>query len=106
MKNILLCSSNTILIRNLYGILRDAGFTVESIEHPAFAVQNIMAKKYDALIIDSEPFGLSAEDAVEIIKTVAPAMPVLYVGSDGRVRSGEEQPDLEELRRTIRSIAV
>ncbi len=108
MKNILLCSSNPILTKNLYAILRDAGFTVESIEHPAFAVQSVMTKKFNAVIIDSEPFGLSAEDAVEIIRTVAPALPVLFVGEDahGAMPAAERPLDLEELKRTIRTIAV
>ncbi len=108
MKHILLCSSNPILTRNLYAILCDAGLLVESIEHPAFAVQKIMAQKFDALIIDSEPFGMSAEEAVEIIRTVAPALPVLYVGEHTRseMPAAERPLDLEELRRTIRTIAV
>ena len=42
MKNILLCSSNPILVKSLYAILRDEGFYVATSEHPAFAVQMIM----------------------------------------------------------------
>jgi DNA-binding NtrC family response regulator len=109
MKNIILCSSNPILIKSLYGILRDEGYNVETIEHPAFAVQMVMHRPYDFVIIDSEPFGLSAEDAAEIIKTVAPDMPILFVG-DGRdrkqARTVETPIDLEEFKRAIHSIAV
>jgi DNA-binding NtrC family response regulator len=109
MKNIILCSSNPILIKSLYGILRDEGYEVETIEHPAFAVQRVMSRRYDFIIIDSEPFGLSTEDAAEIIKTVAPDMPILLVGSgQGRERAqAVETPlDLELFKRTIHSIAV
>jgi len=109
MKNIILCSSNPILIKNLYGILRDGGNNVEIIEHPARAVQKVLSGKYDITIIDSEPFGLSAEDAAQIIKSVAPGMPVLCVGC-GR---NTEQPhavktpvDLEEFKRAIDTISV
>jgi len=109
MKNIILCSSNPILIKSLYGILRDEGYEVETIEHPARAVQMVMRRSYDFIIVDSEPFGLSAEDAVEIIKTVAPGMPILFVGGD-RVKEHapavETPVDLEVFKRTIHGFAV
>ncbi len=109
MKKIILCSSNPILVKSLYGILRDEGHCVETIEHPVFAVQMVMHDKYDLLIIDSEPFGLSAEDASEIIRTVAPGMSILFVGSRQdrtHVQAVETPIDLEEFKRTIHSIAV
>jgi DNA-binding NtrC family response regulator len=109
MKKTILCSSNPILIKNLYGILRDEGCQVDSIEHPATAVHMVMLKKYDFIIMDSEPFGLSGEDAAEIIKTVAPDMPVLFVGNDSRgdYRQSAVSPvDLEVLKRTIHNIAI
>lgn len=102
MKNIILCSSNPILVKSLYGMLRDEGHTVETIEHPAFAVQIIMKKHYDFIIIDSEPFGLSAEDAAEIIQRVAPAVQILFVGNDRRHTSAptvETPVDLEEFKK-------
>jgi len=105
MKNVILCSSNPILSKSLYGILRDEGHNVETIEHPAFAVQMVINKHYDLIIIDSEPFGLSAEDAAEIIKTVSPGMPVLFVGN-GQSRPVETPLDLEEFKRTLHSMAV
>ncbi|HUI45357.1 MAG TPA: response regulator [Nitrospirota bacterium] len=109
MKKIILCSSNPILIKNLYGMLRDEGFQVDLIEHPATAVHMVMLKKYDFIIIDSEPFGLSGEDAAEIIKTVAPDIPVLFVGNDSRGdkwQSARSPVDLEALKRTIQSIGI
>jgi DNA-binding response OmpR family regulator len=109
MKNIILCSSNPILVKNLYGILRDEGYEVETIEHPALAVQMVMRRSYDFIIVDSEPFGLSAEDAVEIIKTIAPEMPILFVGDDHEREHApavETPIDLEEFKRTIHSFAV
>jgi len=68
-----------------------------------------MLKKYDFIIIDSEPFGLSGEDAAEIIKTVAPDLPVLFVGNDSCVdylESAISPVDLESLKRTIQSIGI
>lgn len=105
MKKIILCSSNPILVKSLYGILRDEGFHVERAEHPALAVQMIMQSSYDFLIIDSEPFGLSAEDAVTIIKEIRPELHVLFVGDHGEMNIGPIL-DLEEFKRTIQSISL
>ena len=109
MKNIILCSSNPILIKSLYSMLRDDGYTVEIIDHPAQAVQMVMHRYYHFVIVDSEPFGLSAGDAAKIIKTVAPLMPVLFVGDDPvdtPAQSVGTPIDLEAFKRTIHSIAV
>jgi len=108
MKRIIICSSNTILIKSLYGILRDEGHIVETIEHPVLAVQLIMSQRYDVLIIDSEPFGLSAEDAAEIVRTVAPGVSILFVGKGEekeRVQAVETPVDLEDFKRTIHNIS-
>lgn len=109
MKKILLCSSDPILIKNLYGVLRDEGYAVETVEHPALAVQTVIDGTFDALVVDSEPFGLSAEDAVQIIRTLKPDLPILCKGSERKCGGalGVETPlDLESFKRTIHSIAV
>jgi DNA-binding NtrC family response regulator len=107
MKNIILCSSNPILIKSLYCVLREEGYNVEIVEHPSLAVKKVLFGKYDFVIVDSEPFGLSAGDAVQIINAVSPGTPTLVVGgSDGLVPSVETPVDLEEFKHTIRSIAV
>jgi DNA-binding NtrC family response regulator len=109
MKDIILSSDNPLMIKSLYGVLRDEGYNVEMVEHPALAVQKILRGKYDLIIVDSEPFGLSAEDAVQIIKTLVPDMPVLIVGR-GRIKQYEttvETPlDLEDFKRMVHSYAV
>ncbi len=106
--NIILCSSNTIVAKSIYCVLRDAGHAVETVEYPAAAVQKVIGKKYDAVIIDADPFGLSREDAAEIIKAVAPDLPVLFVGStsQGRFRTREWPLDLEALTKAIHNITV
>ena len=104
MKNIILCSSNPILTKSLYSMLRDDGYQVETIEHPAQAVQMVMRQRYHCVIVDSEPFGLSAEDAAKIIKAVVPQLPVLFVCNeciDTRARVIHTVIDLEALKRTI-----
>ncbi len=109
MKNILLCSSNPILVKSLYGMLRDDGHDVETVERPALAVQKVIFGSYDLIIIDSEPFGLSTEDAVQIIKSVEPDLPIVYVGggmNDSPYLAVDAPFDLEEFKRTIHSITV
>jgi DNA-binding response OmpR family regulator len=80
-KEILLCSHNPLLIKNLYGILRDEGYHVEIVDHPALAVQMVLKTNYHALIIDSEPFGLSSEEAIRITRSVLPHVPIIAVGN-------------------------
>jgi CheY-like chemotaxis protein len=104
MKNILVCSSNPILVKSLYAILRDEGFNVSTSEHPAFAVQMIMHHNYDFLIMDSEPFGLSAEDAVEIVRTISPDLQTLFIGDS--FHQPDNGLDLEEFKKTIQAMAV
>ncbi|HYA87336.1 MAG TPA: hypothetical protein VEI57_09780 [Nitrospirota bacterium] len=109
MTKILLCSSNSILVKSLYGLLRDEGHDVETVEHPALAVKKVMFGSYDLIIIDSEPFGLSTEDAVQIIKTVEPGLPIVYVGGslkDVPSMNVDAPVDLEEFKRAIHSISV
>jgi DNA-binding response OmpR family regulator len=85
MKKIILCSSNPLLIKSLYGVLRDEGYTIEDVEHPALAVQKVLGGKYDFVIVDAEPFGLSAEDAARIITAIAPEMPIFCIGGEESV---------------------
>ncbi len=109
MKNILLCSSNPILVKSLYGVLRDEGYAVDTVEHPALAVQQVMNGAYDMLVVDSEPFGMSAEDAVQIIRSVKPNLPILCVGGDCGcdMAPGVSPPlDLEAFKRSVHAIVV
>ena len=109
MKNILLCSSNPLLIKNVYCVLRDEGFTVDTVEHPALAVKKVLWGAYDFVIVDSEPFGMSASDAAQVIRSVSPGMPVVVMGGEREKVLNEWMGlplDLEEFKRTIHSIAV
>jgi len=109
MKNILLCSSNPLLIKSLYGILRDEGYSVETVEHPALAVKKVLRAQYDFVIVDSEPFGMSSREAEQIIRSVSPEMPIMIMGGEGEKVHADGVGallDLEEFKRTIHSIAV
>jgi DNA-binding NtrC family response regulator len=103
----LLCSNNSILVRSLYAILRDEGYGVDTADHPSLAVQLAFKKDYSALIIDSEPFGLSVEDAIKIIKTIHPAIVVIFVGYDSLetdVLSIEAPIDLQQFKTIVHNI--
>jgi CheY-like chemotaxis protein len=109
MKKIILCSSNPLLIKSLYGTLRDEGYTIEDVEHPALAVQKIFNGVYDCLIVDTEPFGLSAEDAARIIKTIAPAMPIFSIGGGtacDNLSMIRLPADLEAIKELIHHVAA
>lgn len=107
MEEILLCTHDPILVKSLYGVLRDKGHEVEIADHLALAVQMILKNHYYAAIIDGKPFGLSVEDAVQIMKTVSPEMPIIVVGGaecEADALSIRMPVDLEELRELINSI--
>jgi len=107
MNNLLLCTHNPMMIKNFYGILRDDGFTVEIADHPALAVQMVFKDNYIAVIIDSESFGLSAEEAVRIMRSISPDMPVVVAGNDiysGGVLSVRTPVDLEEFKEVIHAL--
>lgn len=109
MKNVLLCSSDLLLVKNLYGMLRENGYAVDIVEHPALAVQKVMEAAYNVLIIDTEPFGLSSEDAVQIITTLKPDLLVFCLGSGcthGSVRLIDSPLDIEAFQRTMQSLAA
>lgn len=105
--NVLLCTHNPILIKNFYGILRDGGLNVEIADHTALAVQMVFEGKYAAVIIDSDSLGLSAEEAVQIMRSISPDMPIMVAGNDtytGGVLSVKTPVDLEEFKETVHAL--
>ncbi|MEJ2682833.1 MAG: hypothetical protein P8Z71_00365 [Candidatus Sulfobium sp.] len=107
MNEILLCTHNPISFKNLYGILRDDGYGVETADHPALAVRMVLEQSYSAVIIDAQPFGLSVEDAARIIKTVSPETTVILVGfnDEDRESPGIRMPmDLSELKNLVHNV--
>lgn len=106
-EDILLCTHNPLLIKNFYGILRDEGFNVGIADHSALAVQMVFQGKYMAVIIDSESFGLSVEEAVRIIRSTCPDVLIIVAGLTVRIPDvlNIRMPvDLEEFKQTIRDI--
>ena len=96
-----------MLIKGLYGILRDEGYNVDLSDYPAHAVQQIIKNSYGAVIIDSQAFGMPAEDAIKVIKTIAPDIRVILVGypEDETDSLSIKVPiDLEKLRNLVHSM--
>jgi DNA-binding NtrC family response regulator len=96
-----------MLIKALYGILRDEGCRVDISDYPAQAVQQIMKNTYEAVIIDSHAFGMSAEDAVRVIKTIAPDIKVILVGCpeyEADALSIKVPADLETVRSVVHGL--
>ncbi len=105
--DILLCTQNPMLIKGLYGILRDEGYNVDLSDYPANAVQQIIKNSYEAVIIDSQAFGMPAEDAIKVIKTIAPDIRVILVGypeEETDALSIKVPIDLEKLRALVHSM--
>lgn len=111
MKRILLCSSNPLLVKGLYASLRDEGYAVEDVEHPSLAVQRVLRGACDLMVVDAEPFGLSAGDAARIVGAIAPGMPVLCLGGeDGEDRDRAPlltvPADLDAIKEMIHRVAA
>jgi DNA-binding response OmpR family regulator len=106
-EQILLCSHSPLFIKNLYGILRDAGLSVDLADHHSLAITMSLNKPYVAVIIDAEQLGLSAEEMTRIIRGILPDVPIIVAGSDiasGRVFSLKAPVDLEEFKEVIHTI--
>lgn len=107
--NILLCSQDPIFIKGLYGPLRDSGYRVETIEHPADAIKCVFSGTYLSVILDSRDIGITASDAATIIKTVKPETHIIVIGKD--VSKGDlcimMQPDaLDQLKKLIQELSL
>jgi len=105
--NILLCSQNPLLTKELYGPLRDSGYRVEISEHAAEAIKCILGKHYLAVILDSSDVGLNVIEAVNIIKSLSPDIYIFVVGEHDNtadVYSVKRPEDLERLVEFINNL--
>ena len=107
MEEILLCTHDPILVKSLYGILRDKGHDVEIADHLALAVQMILKSPYYAVIIDGKSFGLSVKDAVQIMRAVSPDMLIVVAGEQEGMTDAlsiRAPVDLEEFRDVLNAM--
>jgi CheY-like chemotaxis protein len=106
-EQILLCSHNPIFIKNLYGILWDAGLHADIADHHSLAITMVLNRRYVAIIIDAAQLGLAAEEVIRIIKGILPDIPIIVAGCDvphGEAFNLEAPVDLEEFKKVIHTI--
>jgi ActR/RegA family two-component response regulator len=106
MKDLLICSSDPMFVKNIYGALRSEGFNLEVVERTAMAVQCTLRKSFDAAIIDPNAIGLSAVDAAEIIqRDGTPAVIAGYDGAGPGGLAGSRKPvDVMEIIDAVRDL--
>jgi DNA-binding NtrC family response regulator len=82
MRNILLCSQEPLLVKEIYRLLRDEGFEVDTVEYIADSVRWYLIKSYEAVILDTRNVGLNAMEAASIMKNVFPETPIFLIGDE------------------------
>ncbi|NOY53182.1 MAG: hypothetical protein GXP58_06115 [Deltaproteobacteria bacterium] len=109
MNDILLCSSDPIFIKNLYGILREDGYRVDIAGHASMAVRMVFEKSFAAVILDSDAVGMSSGEAARIILRVISGIPVILAGEsllpEGAF-SISKPLDLEEVLEVLRTVRL
>jgi DNA-binding NtrC family response regulator len=108
-KSILLCSQDTLFVKGLYGPLRDEGYAVSTIEHPAEAVKCVLGEPYLCVILDSRDIGLDASDAAAIIKNIRPDIYIIVIGKDegaGNFYFVREPYAIDQLKELINELSA
>ncbi len=104
-KKVLFCTHDPVLAKSLYGLLRQEGYEVDMADRLILAMQMISGGDYSFVTIDPGPFGLSTGDAVQVIKSVSPGLPVIVVGQASPGAVNIEAPvDLEEFKEAVRAV--
>jgi DNA-binding NtrC family response regulator len=95
-----------MLLKVLYGPLRDDGYAVEVTDHPADAVRCVLNDRYSAVMLDSDGIGLNAQDAAVIIQAISPDIHILIIGQSeaGGGYAFERPVAIDRLRDLLREI--
>ena len=72
MANVLLCTQDSMLVRGLEYPLRDAGHDVTAATGTAEGVRFCLARPFDVVVLDADSVGMSAAEAVSVLRQVAP----------------------------------
>jgi DNA-binding NtrC family response regulator len=106
MNRVLLCTHDPMLLKVLYGPLRDDGYAVEVTDHPAEAVRCVLNDRYSAVMLDSDGIGLNAQDAAVIIQAISPDIHILIIGQSeaGGGYAFERPVAIDRLRDLLREI--
>ena len=104
MANVLLCTQDSMLVRGLEYPLRDAGHDVTAATGTADGVRRFLERAFDVVVLDADSVGMSADEAVSVLRRVAPETRAVVRGEIapgagvGAVSRGR---GLEELKRAI-----
>jgi DNA-binding NtrC family response regulator len=104
--SILLCSQDPLLTKELYGPLRDSGYSVEISEHAAEAIKCILGKHYLAVILDSRDVGLNVIEAAAIITSLCPDVYILMIGEHDNASDVYSMKKPEDLERLLEFISM
>lgn len=80
MKDLLLCSQDSLLVKSIYGPLRDDGYRVETVEHHSDAVRSVLHSHYSAVVVDSKDIGLNVTETARIIKNIQKETVIVLIG--------------------------
>ena len=85
MLRILICTHDSMLVKGLENPLRDAGWSVSVADNAAAAIRAVMEEPFDAVVLDSQVIGMSASEALPIIRHISPETKAVVVGEAGAV---------------------
>ena len=83
MLKILICTHDSMLVKGLKNPLRDAGWSVSVADNAAAAIRAVMEEPFDAVVLDSQVIGMSASEALPIIRHISPETKAVVVGEAG-----------------------
>jgi len=77
---VLICSHDPMLVKELKNPLRDSGHIVTTVSHAAQAIKLMLHNQFNAAIIDAGIFGLSASETLPVIRRISPATRIIIAG--------------------------
>ncbi len=94
-----------MLIKNLYGLFIDTGFSVEVVDRAFLAIKRILDGDISLIVLDASTFGLSVRETLDIIINVAPDMPYVIINSSEHSDSTSlDELDIERIDFFMRAI--
>jgi DNA-binding NtrC family response regulator len=104
MGNVLLCTHDAMLLKGLEYPLREAGHSVDSASGAVQALRMFFDRTFDLVLLDADVMGMSASEAVSVLRQVAPETRTIIKGdvpSCGGIGTLPSGSSLEELREAI-----
>ncbi len=93
--NILICEEDVETVRHMQGVLVEEGYHVETVSDTSEAIEMILGKKFNALILEVPGKDMSGYKAIPIINKIDLRLPIITITDDEsletqrRVRDGK-----------------